>query len=110
MILEQLNQQPERIDFTEVIAYIDANYDFTPTKFTNGETTNEAGQNNGSCKVFSFAQLHHLSEEKTLALFGDFYRKDVLQNPEGTDHQNIRNFMKTGWAGISFEGNALTEK
>jgi HopJ type III effector protein len=33
---------------------------------------------------------------------------DVLENPEATNHQNIRNFMKTGWAGISFEGTALT--
>lgn len=110
MILEQLEKNPEAIVFQEVIAYIDANYDFTPTAFTNGETTNEAGQNNGSCKVFSFAKKHNLSIEKTLALFGDFYRKDVLENPNGTDHQNIRNFMKTGWEGISFEGEALTEK
>lgn len=110
MILEQLENNPEAIVFQEVIEYIDAHYDFTPTAFTNGETTNEAGQNNGSCKVFSFAKKHNLSIEKTLFLFGDFYRKDVLENPSGTDHQNIRNFMKTGWEGISFEGEALTEK
>lgn len=110
MILEQLEKNPETIVFQEIIEYIDAHYDFTPTGFTNGETTNEAGQNNGSCKIFSFAKKHNLSVEKTLALFGDFYRKDVLENPNGTDHQNIRNFMKTGWEGISFEGEALTEK
>lgn len=110
MILEQLEKSPEKIIFKDVIAYIDENYDFAPTKFTNGNTINEANQNNGSCKVFSFAQLKNLSKEQTLWLFGEFYREDVLNNPDGTDHQNIRNFMKFGWEGISFDGEALKKK
>ena len=110
MLLEQLEQAPETINFKEVIAYIDENYDFTPTKFTNGNTINEANQNNGSCKVFSFAQLKNLSKEQTLSLFGEFYREDVLNNPDGTDHQNIRNFIEFGWDGISFDGEALKKK
>ncbi|GAK84871.1 type III effector HopPmaJ [Vibrio ponticus] len=40
-------------------------------------------------------------------MFGDFYRKDVLGNPDGDDHQNIRNFIAHGWNGIKFEGQAL---
>jgi len=110
MIFEQLEKSPETIQFNDVIAFIDAHYDFTPTKFTNGNTVNEAGQNNGSCKVFSFAKLNVLSKEETLALFGNFYRTDVLENPEGTDHQNIRNFIEFGWDGISFEGEALKRR
>ena len=110
MLLEQLEKSSETIIFKDVIAYIDENYDFAPTKFTNGNTTNEANQNNGSCKVFSFAQLKNLSKEQTLWLFGEFYREDVLNNPDGTDHQNIRNFMKFGWEGIVFEGEALKIK
>ncbi|WP_209388960.1 HopJ type III effector protein [Chryseobacterium sp. RR2-3-20] len=110
MILEQLKNSSESIDFKDVIAFIDEKYDFTPKKFTNGNTVNEANQNNGSCKVFSFAKLNNLSKEETLALFGDFYRIDVLQNPKGTDHQNIRNFIESGWNGISFEGEALQLK
>jgi len=110
MLPEQLKNSPETIQFKEVIAYIDENYDFTPTSFKNGNTVNEAGQNNGSCKVFSFAKLQGLSKEQTLPLFGEFYREDVLKNPDGTDHQNIRNFMQYGWEGISFEGEALKEK
>lgn len=110
MISEQLRNSPETIQFNEVIAYIDTHYDFTPAKFTNGNTVNKENQNNGSCKIFSFARLNNLSEEETLSLFGDFYREDVLKNPEGTDHQNIRNFMKTGWDGILFEKEALQEK
>jgi DNA-binding IscR family transcriptional regulator len=110
MLFEQLENAPQEIQFKDVIAFIDEHYDFTPTKFTNGNTVNEANQNNGSCKIFSFAKLNDLSKEETLNLFGEFYREDVLKNPEGTDHQNIRNFIESGWEGISFEGNALSRK
>ena len=110
MILNKLKTAPKEIDFKEVIAFIDEQYDFTPTKFTNGNVTNEANENNGSCKVFSFAKLNELSKEETLALFGAFYREDVLNNPNGNDHQNIRNFLKFGCDGISFEGEVLNKK
>lgn len=110
MLLNQLKTSPETIDFKEVISYIDGHYDFTPTKFRNGNTVNEADQNNGSCKIFSFGKLNDLSKEDTLALFGAFYRDEVLKNPAGTDHQNIRNFMQSGWEGIIFEGEALRKK
>ena len=107
MLLNQLKTSPETIDFKEVLAFIEEHYDFTPTKFTNGNTFNEADQNNGSCKIFSFGKLNDLSKEDTLALFGAFYRDEMLKNPAGIDHQNIRNFMQFGWDGISFEGEAL---
>ncbi|QOW08896.1 HopJ type III effector protein [Kaistella flava (ex Peng et al. 2021)] len=110
MLIAQLKQNPETIQFNDVISFIDEHNNFTPTQFKNGNTINEADQNNGSCKVFSFAKLNDLSKEETLSLFGDFYRNDVLKNPEGSDHQNIRNFMEFGWDGISFEGEALKQK
>ena len=45
-----------------------------------------------------------------LQLWGEYYR-EVLADPEGSSHQNIRNFMKTGWEGVPFEnGIALTRK
>ncbi len=89
------------------MAVIDEAYRFTPTAFRNGELANEAGENSGSCKIYAFGQLHALSEQQTLACFGHYYREDVLQHPDGTDHQNIRNFIKTGWGGITFSGKAL---
>ena len=100
----------QAISFHDVMEHIDAHYDFKETTFKNGDTLNEAGQNNGSCKLFAFAQIHALSEQQTLNLFGDFYTKDVVQNPDGEDHQNIRNFMKYGWKGLQFEGQALSAK
>ncbi len=108
--LQRLNDAPEDVAFNDTIALIDGLYDFTQTGFDNGAMRNEAGQNNGSCKLFSFAKLQGLSEQQTLACFGDYYRKDVLGSPEGSDHQNIRNFMKSGWGGIRFEGEALSPK
>nr|WP_324259285.1 HopJ type III effector protein [Cellvibrio fontiphilus] len=114
MNLEQfllnLNTQPESIQFSDTIAVIDSLYQFTPTRFKNGALISEPGQNSGSCKIFSFARMQGLTESQTLSCFGDYYRKDVLQNPSATDHQNIRNFMTTGWAGIEFDGAALSAK
>ena len=60
--------------------------------------------------IFSFAKKLGLNEKNTLFLFGDFYRKDVLGDLQGTNHQNIRNFMKTGWEGINFRRESLIEK
>mgnify|MGYP003586744797 FL=1 len=107
MILEQLKNFPETINFNDVIVFIDENYHFKPVRFIHGCIMNEANQNNSSCKIFSFAKMNNLSEKDTLALFGDFYRNDVLQNPEGEDHQNIRNFIKYGWNGSQFAEAAL---
>jgi hypothetical protein len=108
--LQRLQNAPDNIAFNDTIAVIDALYDFKPAAFRNGSLLNAAGQNNGSCKIFSFAQQHGLSQQQTLHCFGDYYRRDVLGNPDGNDHQNIRNFMQSGWAGIEFEGSALTPK
>lgn len=95
------------VNFSETIAVISENYAYQPTAFRNGSVENAAGQNEGSCKIFAFAKLNELSEVQTLSLFGDYYRVDVLENLDATDHQNIRQFMQHGWEGIVFEGEAL---
>ena len=103
----------QAVDFQETMAVIAENYDYQPTEFSNGiqqPLINEAGRNEGSCKIFAFAKLHGLDQAQTLALFGDYYRKDVLEQPEGNDHQNIRNFMRDGWEGIIYKGEALKVK
>lgn len=108
--LKQLSDAPDSVQFTDTMAVVEHAYTFTPAAFTNGNLRNEAGQNSGSCKLFAFAMLNHLSEQQTLACFGAYYRDDVLKHPQGTDHQNIRNFMKTGWAGVKFDSMPLTAK
>lgn len=108
--LEKLKQTPETIAFTDTIATVEENYIFTPTAFQNGTQHNASGENSGSCKLFAFAKLQNLSQDETLACFGAYYFEDVLKNPTGTDHQNIRNFMIHSWTGIKFEGEALKLK
>ena len=104
----------ENVSFNDTLNVIARHYDYQPTEFSNGVNDdiviNAAGQNEGSCKIFAFAQLNGLDQQQTLNLFGDYYRQDVLNNPDGTDHQNIRNFMRYGWDGIRFKGTALTAK
>jgi len=101
-------------DFEDVIAYVNDHYDYTPTRFTNGLGTdpvvNEAGTNEGACRLFALAKIKGLSAADTVQLFGRFYREDVLKHPQGTDHANIRRFMTDGWAGIAFDGSALAAK
>ncbi len=108
--LSHLRKTPHAIGFDDTMALIDSLYDFTPTAFRNGEQDNAAGENNGSCKIFAFAQLNGLTEMETLTCFGRYYREDVLGDPDGHSHANIRNFMRHGWAGIDFEGTPLKNK
>lgn len=104
-----LNIKEGDIPFSEVLHYIDEQYHFTPTAFQNGTLMNAADQNQGSCKIFAFAQLNELNEADTLALFAEHY-ENVLQDAEGTNHQNIRQFMQHGWSGISFDAFPLKAK
>ena len=113
-LLKQIKLNPEKIEFQQVITVIEEHYSYTPTQFINGSDNdciiNKAGKNEGSCKIFSFALDQHLDETQTLHCFGQYFRNDVLNYPENTDHSNIRNFMKYGWKGITFEASALNYK
>lgn len=106
-LLDQLEQGQAK--FADVIAFIESRYQHTPTAFRNGAQLNAASENQGSAKVFAFAQLNQLNEQDTLKLFAEHYQA-VLATPDGADHQNIRQFMQNGWSGIAFEGIALTAK
>ena len=106
-LLKQL--QAGEAKFADVIQHIEARYTHTPTAFQNGQQHNAATENQGSAKVFSFAQLNQLDQQQTLNLFAEHYAS-VLATPDASDHQNIRQFMQNGWDGIQFEGVALTAK
>jgi len=106
-MIEILNKSD--LQFFEVLQYIEDNYNYTASAFTNGNQENAQDQNQGSAKVFAFAQLNNLSQEDTLKLFAEHY-KAVLETPEGTDHNNIRQFMQNGWNGVKFENTVLIKK
>tara|TARA_B100001063_G_scaffold238754_1_gene261318 strand:+ start:412 stop:768 length:357 start_codon:yes stop_codon:yes gene_type:complete len=112
--LQQLADNPKSIQFSDTMAVIEANYDFTVCGFNNHGLLSSASENNGSCKIFAFAKLNDLSKQNTLDCFGKFYREDVLQNPKADDHMNIRTFMlapeATPFLGLSFDGEPLKEK
>ncbi len=105
----KLKLSPDQIEFKETMAVIEANYGYTPVSFKNGDIVNLAGENEGSCKLFSFAKIHGLSESETLYCFGEYYR-DVHADPSGTDHQNIRSFIQHGWKRVRFDDDALKSK
>lgn len=104
----------ERVAFNDTLEVIAENYHYQPTEFENGcgsdKIVNAPGKNEGSCKIFAFAGLQQFNQAQTLSLFGDYYWRDVLNNPNGADHRNIRNFIQYGWDGIKFNGTALTTK
>lgn len=107
---ETLKKNPTHLRFADTMAVIDAHYTFTPTDFTNGTLHNQAGENSGSCKLLAFAQLQGFSKEDTLACFGAYYFDEVLNDANGSGHQNIRNFMVSGFEGLRFEGIPLSAK
>mmetsp|Transcript_9679 Transcript_9679/g.18166 ORF Transcript_9679/g.18166 Transcript_9679/m.18166 type:complete len:209 (-) Transcript_9679:132-758(-) len=105
-----LEMSGDDVMFEDVIALIDEHYETGLIEFKNGDIVNGQGENEGSAKVLSYAALSNLDKETTLKLWGQYYR-EVLAKPDGTDHANIRNFMKYGWEGVPFEnGIALTRK
>jgi len=110
-MIEQIKKQPDSVEFQQVMDEIASSYHYTPAAFSNGLgddlVLNEAGTNEGSCKIFAFARLNRLSQSETLACFGRYYREDVLQHPENTDHANIRTFMRYGWEGVVFTAEVL---
>jgi hypothetical protein len=96
----------EHFTFAETLAFIAEHYQYQPSAFSNGNVSNAAGQNEGSCKTLSLALLEGLSLEETLQCFGEHYRS-VLATPNGNDHGNIRALMDTGLAGVHFEQPSL---
>lgn len=104
----------EPVEFGDTMGIIAEHYEYRPIRFCNGigesRLVNDPGVNEGSCRIFYFARMHGLSPVETLALFGEYHRTDVLKDPNGQGHQNIRRFMKDGWEGVEFAGEALVSR
>ncbi len=88
----------DALTFEEVMEVIDTHFETGLIEFKNGDILNKQGENEGSAKVLSYAALSNFDKETTLKLWGQYYR-EVLADPDGDSHQNIRNFMKYGWDG-----------
>jgi len=99
----------KKIQFKDVLSHIEELYTYSPSAFINGEQKNAIDENQGSARVLYFAKINNLSADDTLLLFAEHYDA-VLSTPAGTDHQNIRQFQKNGWNGVSFDSTVLQLK
>lgn len=88
--------------FADTLAFIDAEYRFTPSAFDNGTLHNNESENQGSCRVLAMAIDTGLNDEQTLQCFAEHYQA-VLADPDGTAHGNIRALMRSGLAGVRFQ-------
>jgi hypothetical protein len=107
---EKIKNGGEVANFAETMKLIDEHYTYFEVPFAVGDVRSAANENTGSAKVFSFGLMTRMDEKSTLKLFGEHY-KAVLANPSGTDHANIRSFMKNGFPGVEFpSGLAIVSK
>jgi len=98
------------VTFEEFTEMVNEFFETQLLEFKNGDLLNKQGENEGSAMVLSYSALSNFDKETTLKLWGQYYR-EVLADPKGDSHQNIRNFMKYGWEGVPFEnGISLTRK
>lgn len=95
-----------RNDFEDTLALIERYFEYSASGFHNGPLYNGPEENQGSCKLLALGQFCNLTEAQTLSCFGRHYRQ-VLDDPAGTSHGNIRQFMATGWSGIRFDQTPL---
>jgi hypothetical protein len=95
--------------FSVTLAFVETWFEFTPTAFENGSLQNGVDENQGSARVFALGNELGLTDKQTLLCFGEHYR-DVLDQPDGDSHGNIRNFMKTGANGVSFDKFPLVKR
>ncbi len=95
--------------FKDSLALIEQHFEYQPCGFRNGPLVNAEGENAGSCRIFGLGQYCNLSEVDTLKPFAEHYQQ-VLDDPTGESHGNIRQFISTGWSGIRFEGVPLRQR
>lgn len=97
-----------QVTLAESLKVIDDNYEYFAVPFKNGDVENPANVNIGSAKIFSFGLMTKMDVDSVLRMFGEIYR-DL--KPDGTDHANVRAFIKNGWSGVEFNsGLAIVSK
>lgn len=110
MFNNNVDMDSSNLMLEDVLEMINAHYETQLLEYSVGNIVNKQGENEATGLILSYAALSNMNKETTLKLWGQYYR-DVLKNPNGTDHANIREFMKNGWNSVPFEnGIALTKK
>ncbi|KAJ1637914.1 HopJ type III effector protein-domain-containing protein [Pavlovales sp. CCMP2436] len=107
-LLVKVRTQPGSVMFAETLEAIDQAFEFFGTKFVNGAVSSTSSENEGSSKVLSLSQLVGMTTDETLVCFGEHYR-DVVADPSGSSHANVRALMTTGLEAVLFSnGPSLT--
>eukprot|EP01031_Cornospumella_fuschlensis_P036180 gene36180-43882_t len=105
---EDIKGGKREVSIQDTLAIIDKHYEYIAVPFTVGDAQSKSNENIGDAKILSFALMTRMNEEQTLRLFGEVYRN---LSPTGTDHTNLRNFAKLGWAKVVFKsGLAIVSK
>ena len=94
-----INMQAKLLGFDAVSVALEAFFNFTDMPMQIGSVKNEVGQNLGSKIRCAVAVELGASKEELLSWFGVFH-KEVLADPDGDNHPNIRAIMEHGIAGI----------
>ena len=98
------------VKMDDVIAVIDAEFEYTDVGFSVGAIENKPGTNVKSSKILSYAYLTKMDTETALKCYGEVYR-EVKADPNGDSHGNIRALMKGGTECVKFPfGLSLTPK
>lgn len=106
--VEKIKKNEITVTYQETIDFLDKHYDYFEVPFKCGDISYEPNVKKGAAKIFSFGLMTKMSVDETLRLFGEYYR-DLT--PDGTDRPNIRNFIKYGWPGVTFDrGLAIVSK
>lgn len=79
-------------------------YKIPNSGFSIGNCVNGPNENTGSLLIFMYARAGKqvLSNDQIKELFAEAW-DEVVEDPEGSSHQNIRNFIQYGIAGVVFE-------
>ena len=85
-------QKPERPVLNATIAAIRKAVTIPPQAYTVGDVHNSADENQGALTILIFAITMDLDVKTTLMLFAEAYA-ECLENPDGTDHVNVRALM-----------------
>ena len=85
--------------FADTLSFIDSYYLYQPSGFDNGPVRNNAGENQGSCKVLAMALDLGLNDLQS-----------VLASPDGHDHANIRALCDHGLAAVTFDSSPLIRR
>ena len=108
--LTRLAKDPDSVRLEEALSAISESYDVSPVGYTLGGVRFDLPQSKRTCQLYAFGLLHGLPKDLTLQCFGDDYRRDVLQNPLGTDHHSIRLFAMHGFEGLNLDAMPLVRR